>query len=56
MGVVVVIDDVADVGHMVGVVQVGLALVGFLVLGIFVNVIIVIAAQQVVDLFIIMRF
>ena len=54
VGVVVIVDDVTDVSHVVGVVEIGLALVGLQVLGILINIIIVIAAEEVVDHLIIM--
>ena len=55
MCVVVVIDDIAHVGHVVRVVEVHLALVGLQVLRIFVDVVVEITAQQVVDHLIVVR-
>ena len=55
MCVVVVIDDIAHVGYVVRVVEVHLALVGLQVLRIFVDVVVEITAQQVVDHLIVVR-
>ena len=55
VGVVVVANDVAHLGHMVRVVEVGLAFIAFEVFGILINIVVIIATQQVVDAFVIMR-
>ena len=44
VGVVVIADDVADLGHVVGVVQIHLAIVAFLTFGILINIVVIIAA------------
>ena len=55
VGVVAIVDDVADLCHVVGIVEVHLTFIGFQILCILVDVIVVVAAQQVIDTLIIMR-
>ena len=54
VGIIVIINDVADLGHMVCVEQVGLTLISFKVFGILINIVVVVAAKQVIDALVIM--
>ena len=55
VGVVVVADDVAFFGHMVGVVEVGLAFIRLQVFSILINIVVVVAAKEVGNAFVIVR-